>query len=174
MSIINYFSIISIPMIITVVLYYGLKEKKNVFDLFIKGCVDGVKIVLNIFPVLIGIFLAIGVLRNSGIIDFIIGIVSPLTKKLMIPSEILPLAFLRPISGSASMGIAIDIMKRYGVDSLIGKVSSVIMGATETTFYTIAIYTASVKIKKTRKVVIPALLADLAGVITAIVICRLL
>ena len=172
MNIINYFSTISIPVIIIIILYYGLKEKKNVFDLFIKGAKEGVKIVFNIFPTLIGIFLAIGALRSSGIIDYFIKLISPITKILKIPSEILPLAILRPISGSASMGIAIDTMKQYGVDSIIGKITSVIMGATETTFYTIAIYTASVKIKKTRYILIAALLADLAGIITSIIICQ--
>ena len=173
MNIINYFSTISIPMIITIVLYYGLKEKKNVFDLFIKGAQDGIKIVFNIFPTLIGIFLVIGTLRNSGIIDMFIKVISPISKTIKIPSEILPLAILRPISGSASIGIAIDTMKRYGVDSIIGKITSVIMGATETTFYTIAIYTASVKIKKTRYILIAAILADLAGIITSIIICQM-
>lgn len=87
-------------------------------------------------------------LRNSGFLDFVISIVSSITNLLKIPSQILPLIMLRPISGSASIGVAVDIMKNYGVDSLIGNITSTIMGSTETTFYVIAIYTSCVKIKK--------------------------
>lgn len=174
MQIINYLSASAIPIIILIILFYGIKEKKKVFDLFIGGAKEGIKIVVNLFPTLIGIFLAVGALRNSGILDFIIQIISPVTNFLKIPSQILPLAMLRPISGSASMGIAVDIMKQYGVDNTIGIISSVIMGSTETTFYTIAIYTACVKIKKIRFVLIAALLADLAGMIASTIICQIL
>lgn len=174
MQIVNYISASAIPIVILIILFYGIKEKKKVFDIFLEGATEGMKIVINLFPTLIGIFLAVEALRNSGILDFIIGIISPITDLLKIPSQILPLAMLRPISGSASMGVAVDIMKKYGVDTIIGKTISVIMGSTETTFYTIAIYTACVKIKKTRFVLAAALLADLAGMITSVIICQIL
>ena len=174
MSIINYLSASAIPIVILIILFYGVKEKKKVFDIFLEGATEGMKIVVNLFPTLIGIFLAVGSLRNSGVLDFIIEIISPLTNLLKIPSQILPLAMLRPISGSASMGVAVDIMQKYGVDTTIGMITSVIMGSTETTFYTIAIYTACVKIKKIRFVLAAALLADLAGMITSVIICNFL
>lgn len=174
MSIINYLSASAIPIVILIILFYGVKEKKKVFDIFLEGATEGMKIVVNLFPTLIGIFLAVGSLRNSGVLDFIIEIISPLTNLLKIPSQILPLAMLRPISGSASMGVAVDIMQKYGVDTTIGMITSVIMGSTETTFYTIAIYTACVKIKKIRFVLAAALLADLAGMITSVIICQIL
>lgn len=174
MQIVNYLSASAIPIVILIILFYGIKEKKKVFDIFLEGATDGMKIVVNLFPTLIGIFLAVGALRSSGILDFIISIISPVTNMLKIPSQILPLAMLRPISGSASMGVAVDIMKQYGVDSTIGMITSVIMGSTETTFYTIAIYTACVKIKKIRFVLAAALLADLAGMITSVIICQIL
>lgn len=174
MQIVNYLSASAIPIIILIIIFYGIKEKKKVFDIFLKGSTEGIKIVVNLFPTLIGIFLAVGALRNSGILDFIINLISPITNLLKIPSQILPLAMLRPISGSASMGVAVDIMKQYGVDNTIGMITSVIMGSTETTFYTIAIYTSCVKIKKIRFVLAAALLADLVGMIMSVIICQIL
>lgn len=174
MNIVNFLSAGAIPIIIVIVIIYGLKEKQKVFDIFLDGAKEGMEIVIGLFPTLLGIFLAIGLLRNSGILDFIISIISPITNLLKVPSQILPLAMLRPISGSASMGIAVDIMEKYGVDSLIGKITSTIMGSTETTFYTIAIYTACVKVKKIRFVLVAALLADLAGMITSVIICQIM
>lgn len=174
MQIVNYLSASAIPIVILIILFYGIKEKKKVFDIFLDGAKDGMQIVINLFPTLIGIFLAVGALRTSGILDFIINFISPVTNLFKIPSQILPLAMLRPISGSASMGIAVDIMNKYGVDTTIGMITSVIMGSTETTFYTIAIYTACVKIKKIRFVLAAALLADLAGMITSVIICQIM
>ena len=171
---IDYRSNIAIPMVIFIIILYGVIEKKKVFDLFLKGAKDGIKIVIKIFPTLVGLFLAIGLLRNSGILEFIIDIINPLLMKLKMPSEILPLAMLRPISGSASIAIATDIMKSFGVDSNIGIIASVIMGSTETTLYTIAVYTSSVNIKNTKYVLPAALIADAVGIATSIIVCQIL
>lgn len=174
MSFINYISNIAVPATILIIIVYGLIEKKQVFDIFLDGAKEGLQIVVNIFPTLLGLFLSINVLRASGIIDVITKIVLPFLNLLKIPSEILPLALLRPISGSASMAVATDIMNSYGVDSLIGLICSTIMGSTETTLYTIALYTSAVKIKKTRFVLIAALLADFAGMVTSVVFWRIM
>ena len=152
----------------------GIIEKQSVFDTFLDGAKEGLKIVLNIFPTLLGLFLSINVLRESGIIDAFTSLIMPILNILKIPSEILPLILLRPISGSASMAVATDIMKNFGVDSLIGLMTSTIMGSTETTLYTIALYTSAVGIKKTRFVLACALLADLAGMITSVVFWRIM
>ena len=160
MNFINYISNIAVPATILIIVAYGLIEKQSVFDIFIDGAKEGLQIVINIFPTLLGLFLSISVLRASGIIDTISKLAIPILNLLKIPAEILPLALLRPISGSASMAIATDIMTKYGVDSIIGLISSTIMGSTETTLYTIALYTSAVKIKKTRFVLIAAILAD--------------
>ena len=173
-SIINYISSAAIPVIIILIIIYGLKEKIKVLDIFLEGAKEGMEIVIKMFPTLIGIFLAVGALRNSGIIDLIIRIISPVINLLEVPSQIMPLALLRPISGSASMAIAVDIMQKYGVDTLTGLITSTIMGSTETTFYTIAIYTSCVGIKRTRGVLFAALAADIAGMIASIVICRIM
>ena len=173
-NVINYISSAAIPVVITVIILYGLKEKKKVFDIFLDGGKEGLEIVIKMFPTLVGIFLAVGALRTSGVIDLIVNLITPITNLLEIPSQIMPLALLRPISGSASMAVAVDIMQNYGVDTLTGLITSTIMGSTETTFYTIAIYTSAVGIKKTRGILIAALAADVAGMVASTVICRIL
>lgn len=174
MNFINYVSNIAIPLTILIIIGYGLIEKNKVFDSFLDGAKEGMKIVYNIFPTLLGLFLSINLLRESGIIDALINFLNPILVLLKIPSEILPLALLRPISGSASMAVATDIMTKYGVDSFIGLIASTIMGSTETTLYTIALYTSSIGVKKTRFVLCAALLADLIGMITSVVFWRIL
>ena len=153
-------SSVAIPFWITFIIIYGLIEKNKVFDTFLEGAKEGIEIVIKIFPSLLGLFLAIGALRASGLIDLITNFLTPLLNVLKIPAQIIPLAIFRPISGSASIAIATDIMKVNGVDSLIGKMASTIMGSTETTLYTIAIYTGIAKIKKTRGILIAALIGD--------------
>lgn len=174
MSIINYISSIAVPITIFIIMIYGYTEKKNIFDIFLNGAKEGMNIVLKIFPTLIGLFLAINLLRSSGILDTIINILTPILNILKFPKEIMPLAMLRPISGSASMAVAVDIMKTYGVDSMIGLITSTIMGSTETTLYTIAIYSSAVGIKKTRFVLTAALIADIVGMLSAVVFCNIL
>ena len=174
MNFISYISNISIPIIIIIILLYGLKEKKNIFDIFLKGAKDGSNMVISIFPTLIGLFLAIQALSSSGILDFLIGLLSPILDILSIPTEIMPLAILRPISGSGSMAIATEIMKKFGVDSFIGLIAATIMGSTETTLYTIAVYTNSVDIKKIRFVLLAALSADITGMIASVAIWRIM
>lgn len=174
MKIINYFSIISIPFIILIILLNGILEKNKIFDIFLDGAKEGVKIVYNLFPTLIGLFLAVGALRNSGLLDLIINFISPIINYFNIPKEIMPLAILRPISGSAATAIATDIMNVYGVDSKIGIIASVIMGSTETTLYTIAVYTSCIKVKNTRNIIIPALIGDITGMLVSVLVCSFL
>lgn len=170
MKVINYISSAAIPLIISIIIVYGLLEKNKVYDTFIEGAKEGIEIVVKIFPTLIGIFVAVGVLRSSGVLDFFINIISPITSFFKIPSEIMPLAIIRPISGSASTAIATDIMTKFGVDSKIGLIASTIMGSTETTFYTIAIYTSSVGIKKTKYILPAALIGDFIGIVVSVII----
>ena len=162
MNIINYFSVTAIPIIMFIIIIYGLIERKKTYDIFVDGVKEGIEIVVKLFPTLLGLFVAIGVLRSSGLIDFIAQIISPVTNLLNIPNEIMPLALIRPISGSASTAIATDIMKNFGVDSKIGLIASTIMGSTETTIYTIAIYTSCIGVKKTKFVLPCALIGDVA------------
>ncbi len=174
MNVLNYISNLAMPLIILIIVFYSLIERKKAFDIFLDGAKDGLNVVLNIFPTLIGLFVAVGALRSSGILDLIINFITPIFDILNFPSEIMPLAILRPISGSSSIAIATDIMKNFGVDSNIGIIVATIMGSTETTLYTIAVYTSSVKIKKTRFVLWAALTADVVGIIASVVICRIM
>ena len=174
MSVLNYISNLAMPLIILIIVFYSLIERKKAFDIFLDGAKDGLNIVLNIFPTLIGLFVAIGALRSSGILDLIINFITPILDILNFPSEIMPLAILRPISGSSSIAIATVIMKNFGVDSNIGIIAATIMGSTETTLYTIAVYTSSVKIKKTRFVLWAALTADIVGMLASVAICRMM
>lgn len=170
MAAINYLSNLAIPFTILIILTYGLIEKNKVFDTFLDGAKEGIEIVIKIFPTLIGLFVAIGALRYSGVLDFIIKLIYPVVKFFNIPTEIMPLAILRPISGSASIAIGSDIMTQYGVDSKLGLICSTIMGSTETTLYTIAVYTSVVGVKKTRFVLIAALIGDLIGMLSSVII----
>lgn len=153
---------------------WAVAQRKDAYELFLKGAKEGMELTIKIFPTLVGIFLLVGIIRSSGIIDFASNIISPITKIVNIPTEIIPLVLIKPISGSAAIGVATDIMNNYGVDSYIGRLASIIMGSTETTIYVIALYTNSLKIKKGREVLVIALIADLIGVLSAIFICGIL
>lgn len=119
MSFINYISIIAVPFVIFYIVSYGFFAKIKVFDSFLVGCKEGINTVIKIFPTLIGLFLAISAVRNSGILELLSNILSPVLSLFKIPSAILPLMLVRPISGSASTAVALDIMKNYGVDTVI-------------------------------------------------------
>lgn len=174
MNAINYLSNLAIPFTILIILVYGLIEKNKVYDTFIEGAKEGIEIVVKIFPTLLGLFVAIGALRYSGVLDFLIKLLAPVIQFFNIPVEIMPLAILRPISGSASIAIGSDIISKYGVDSKLGLIASTIMGSTETTFYTIAIYTSVVGIKKIRFVLVAALLGDLIGMLSSVIIWNIM
>ena len=174
MAFINYLSTVAVPVVILLIIVYGVIEKIKVFDTFIDGVKEGIEIVIGIFPTLMGLFLAITLLRESGVLELVISFLTPITNLFNIPTEIMPLAILRPISGSASMAVATDIMSQYGTDTIIGLITSTLMGSTETTLYTIAIYTSIVKIKKIRFVLIAALIGDFIGMIASVGIWRFL
>ena len=174
MKLVNFISNLAMPAIILLIVMYGVKEKNKVFDTFLEGAKEGIETTVNVFPTLIGLFVAIGALRSSGILDMIINIINPILMIIDFPSELVPLALLRPISGSSSIAVATDIMKNCGGDSLFGIMASTIMGSTETTLYTIAIYTICIKVKNTRLVLVAALTADIIGMLTSVVVCRIL
>lgn len=174
MEFISYVSLSAMPIIIFLIICYSFLEKNKVFDIFLEGAKEGIKIVVGLFPTLIGLFFAIGALRSSGILELIINFISPITEFFNIPKEIMPLVLLRPISGSASMAVATDIMTNCGVDTKIGQIASTIMGSTETTLYTIAIYTSCVNIKKTRGVLFAALIGEFVGILISVIVCNLI
>lgn len=165
----NYITMCIVPGMILVIIILGIKEKKDVFNLFIEGVKNGLKLIYNIFPYILSIMIAIELLRNSGALDMITKPIAPVLSKLGVPTEVVPLFLLRPLSGSASLTMVMDIFKTYGVDSISGKIASIIMGGSETTIYCMTILLGAVKIKKVRGILIAGLLADLVVTILAIV-----
>ncbi len=160
--------IIIIPFVVSFVVLYGYLKGVDVFDTFCEGAKEGLSIVYRITPPLIGILVGIAMITTSGALDVLLSLFSPITNLLRIPSEVTPLLFLRPISGSGSLAIVSNIFKTYGVDSFIGKCASVMMGSTETTFYTIALYFGSIAIKKGRHTIGASLIADLCSFLASL------
>lgn len=173
-SIIEWASILAIPLIMLVFLLAGYVKKVRVYEVFVEGAKEGFNIGVKIIPYLVAMLVAIAMFRASGAIDLLGGIISPLTNLISMPSEVLPMAFMRPLSGSGSLGVMTELMNTHGVDSLIGFISSTMYGSTETTFYVIAVYFGAVNIRNTRYALPAGLLADVAGLITAVFICNML
>ena len=159
--------------IVGIPLYAAIK-KINVFDAFIVGAKQGFDTSISIIPYLIAMMVAIGMLRASGFFDVLNQLLSPLLTMIGMPPEVLPLALIRPFSGSASTGVMAELIHQYGGDSIIAKTAATMMGSTETTFYVIAVYFGSVGIRRTRHAIPVGLLADFAGVIASVLICRYL
>lgn len=163
-----------IPLIILFILAYGYAKGVKVYEVFIEGAKEGLLITYRIFPYIAAMLLAVGMLRKSGGLDFLLYIISPLTNAIGIPQDIMPLVIMKPLSGSGALGILADILKRVGPDSFEGIVASTIMSSTETIFYTLTVYFGSIGIKNIRHTLVAALLADFAGVIAALIICTIL
>ena len=168
MKIIQYFSSSAIVFIVGFVVIYGIIEKKNVFKIFMDGVIDGERLVVNLIPTWFGLFVAVGMLRASGVIDFVSKKLYVILKNIFVFKEIIPLVFLRPISGSTATAIGIEIMKNSGVDTDVGLLTSCIMGSTETTIYVVALYTSKLGQKNIKPVIIIGLIADFLCVIFSI------
>lgn len=169
----NYLSISIIPIMIFVIVITGLKEGKDIYALFIEGAVDGLKIVYKIFPYILGITVAVGLLKNTNALNIVLTPIIPILNKIGIPTNVIPLMAFRPLSGAASMSLVMEIFKTKGPDSISGKLASIIMGSTETTLYTITIFFAAAKTKKIRGTLIAGLCADAAAIITAIILVNI-
>lgn len=162
-----------IPFITIFVLVYGLIKKVDVYDSFIKGVKEGLSTSLSIFPTIMAMIISINLLINSNIILKITNLLSPILLKIGFPSEVLTLALLRPISSSSSLIVMDNLLKVHGVDSYIGRLSSIIQGSTDTTIYILGMYFSSVGIKKIRYSLIVGLLADLSCVIIATIVVNI-
>lgn len=163
----------AIPLVLFLIIGYGVIKKVKIYEAFVDGAKGGFEVAIKIIPYLVAILVAIGMFRASGAMDFFIKIISPATNLIGMPAEALSVAFMRPLSGSGSLGLVTEIMKTHGPESFLGRLVSTMYGSTETTFYVLAIYFGSVGIKKTRHAVPTGLLADAAGMIGALIICKL-
>ncbi len=156
-----------IPVIISVILIFGLVKGINVFDCFVTGASDGMKTAFKILPSLVALVTAVGMFKASGALDVLTHSLRTIVGTIGIPAEVVPLSLLRPISGSGALVIFEDIITSHGPDSFIGRVASVMQGSTETTFYTIAVYYGATKVKQTRHTLGAALSGDLTGLIVS-------
>lgn len=165
-----YLSSIILPLITLIVIIYAIYHKVNIYDEFLNGVKEGLKISLDIFPSIFALIISVTILVKSNLLNDLISLININ----LFPKEILPIAILRPISSSSSMMLLNDILLTYGPDSLIGKISSIIAGSTDTTIYIIGMYYSSIKIKKIRQSLLIGLLADLSCIIISIFIVKIL
>jgi spore maturation protein B len=163
----------AIPFMLITITAYGYFKKVKVYEAFTEGAKEGFNTAVRIIPFLVAMLVAIGVFRASGAMDLFTRALSPITSLIGMPSETLPMALMRPLSGGGATGILGDIINTYGPDSYIGRVASTMMGSTETTFYVLAVYFGSVAIKNTRHALPAGLVADAVGLISAVLITRL-
>lgn len=169
-----YISDYIIPFLFLYIVGFGLLMKKNVYEDFIRGAKEGFRVVLDILPTLIGLMVAIGVMRASGALEALGGMLSPITGRMHFPGELVPLVVVKMFSSSAATSLLLDIFKEYGPDSYLGRLASIIMSCTETIFYTMAVYFMTAGVKKTRYTLLGALVATIAGVIMSTVLVGLL
>jgi spore maturation protein B len=163
----------AIPLILLLIVGFGAFKRVKVYEVFVDGAKEGFNVAVRIIPYLVAILVAIAVFRSSGAMDWLIMGLSPVLKPLGVPPEVLPMMFVRPLSGSGALGVMSEGLKTYGPDSLIGNMLSTMMGSTETTFYVLAVYFGSVAVRKTRHAVPAALLGDFAGLCMAIFLSNL-
>jgi len=164
-----------IPVLLVGIPFYGLAVKKvKVYESFVEGAKDGFTIAVRIIPYLVAILVAIGMFRASGALDILLTLLSPFLNAVGFPPENLPLALMRPLSGSGSLGLLTDLIDQHGPNSLISKIGATMFGSTETTFYVLAVYFGSVGIRRSRHALAAGLIADFVGIISAVYICRFL
>ena len=161
------------PVVFCVIIGYAAYRKIDIFDAFLAGAAAGLKTLFGILPALVGLIAAITMFRASGALMFLTGLLAPVTRFLHIPAEIVPLALLRPVSGSGALSVVSNLLTANGPDSMVGNIASVVMGSTETTFYTLAVYYGSVGIRDSRYTVPAALLVDVTGLLVGTWICQL-
>ena len=159
-----------IPLVVLIIIVVAFIKKVNVYDEFTNGAKEGLEMGISIFPYLIGMIFGINILLKSGILDNIFIFFKPIFDLIKIPVEVLPMAIIRPISGNASFAIMIDIIKTYGVDSYLGRIASVMQGATDTTIYVISLYFGSIGIKNIRYALKAGLFADLVTLIMSVLL----
>lgn len=171
---INVLSAWAIPVMITFIPLYAYLKKIPVYETFVEGAKDGFSTAISIIPNLVGMMVAISVFRASGAMEWMIGWISPLLEGLNVPSEVLPLGLLRPLTGMGSLAFTTDLIKTYGPDSMIGRIASTIQGSTDTTLYVLVVYFGAVGIKNGRYALKVGLFSDVVGFVAAIAICLLM
>ncbi|HFL3828409.1 TPA: spore maturation protein [Clostridioides difficile] len=162
-----------VPFMILIIFIHGYIKGIDIYGAFIEGAKEGFKTVIKLMPYLIAIFIAIGIFRGSNALDMLINLIEPLTNLLGIPKEVVPLILIRPISGSGALGVVKDTISHYGPDSFPGIVASVMMGSSETIFYTVALYFGSIGVEDYRHTLKAALLSYVISIFITILVCGL-
>jgi spore maturation protein B len=170
MAWISLISIWLIPLLIIFILLYGTVKRVPTYETFVEGAKEGFGMAISIIPYLVGMLVAISVFRASGAMDFFINLLKPALQAIGVPTEIVPLAFIRPISGTGALGMTSDLIATYGPDSFIGRLASTMQGSTDTTFYVLTVYFGAVGIKKMGDALKVGLLADVVGIIASIAV----
>ena len=163
-----------IPVVVLFIIFYGLIKDIDIYDVFLEGVKEGLGMVLKIFPTMFAMVMSVDVLVKSNFLSDITMFIKPVLNFLGFPGELLPLAVMRPISGSSSLVLMNEIFKTYGVDSYLGRIASVIQGSTDTTIYIIGLYFSSIGIKKIRYSLVVGLMADLCAVILSVIMINLI
>lgn len=174
MGFLSYLSDYIIPFTIFYIVGFGILMKVDVFDEFIKGAKEGLKIVVSILPTLVGLMVAVGILRVSGTLDILSNVIKPITNIIKFPSELVPLVIVKTVSSSAATGLVLDIFKEFGTDSYIGKITSIMMSCTETIFYTMSVYFMTAGVRKTRYTLLGAIISTLAGIIASVILAGMI
>lgn len=167
-------SAVAIPIIVLIVIIYGFYKRVDIYDTFIEGAKEGLTATVTIFPYIMAMIFAINIFINSGVIEATLSFAKSFFNVLKFPVEVIPMALLRPISGSATLSILNNIFTNFGPDSYIGRLASTIQGCTDTTFYVITLYFGSVKISKIRHALKVGLFADLVGIVASVLIVSLM
>jgi spore maturation protein B len=173
-NVISLLSVFVLPLIVVGFPLYGLYKKVPVYETFVEGAREGFQVAVRIIPYLVAILFAIGMFRASGAMDSLISLLDPVLSLIGFPGEVLPMAIIRPLTGSGSAGLIVDMIAQYGEDSIFVKMAATMFGSTETTFYVIAVYFGAINIKKARHAVAAGLTADFAAMIIAVWVVRLL
>lgn len=170
MSVMIFLSDIMIPLLIFGIVGYGILNRQNIYEEFIDGAKDGFQTVIGIMPTLIGLMVAVGILRASGFLECFSGLLGRGIGWLGFPPELIPVTVIKMFSSSAATGLLLDIYKEYGADSMLGKMASIMMSSTETIFYTMSVYFMAAGIKKSRYTLVGALIATATGTIASIIL----
>ncbi|HLX11525.1 MAG TPA: spore maturation protein [Bacteroidota bacterium] len=172
-SILDILSLLAIPGLILFVVIYGVVKRVKIYEAFVEGAKEGFNVGVRIIPYLVAMLVAIGIFRAGGAMEILSSLLSPITKLIGMPAEVLPMAIIRPLSGSGALGVLSDIVKTHGPDSLIGRMVSVMMGSSETTFYVLAVYFGSVGITRTRQAVLGGVIVDITAALLSVWAVRL-
>jgi spore maturation protein B len=171
-QIIEVLSLLAIPLLVLVIVIHGAVKKVRLYEAFVEGAREGFNVGVRIIPYLVAMLVAIGIFRTGGAMDLLTTLLSPFTRWIGMPAETLPMALMRPLSGSGALGVMAETIKTQGPDSLVGRMVSVMMGSGETTFYVLAVYFGSVGITRTRQAVPAGIVADVVGILMSVWIVR--